>query len=436
VGAAQAATTRKLFGTDGVRGVAGEFVTAELALALARAATARVDAKRVLVIRDTRESGEMLEAAVAAGIAAAGADALLGGVLPTPGAPLLLGRYGFDLAVVLSASHNPYQDNGIKFFGGDGFKLSDAVELEIEGMLAATQPSARIGRVRRFHGALEDYLRALHERFAGLDLTGRRVLLDCANGSTFEAAPEMFRRLGAHVDVMAATPDGRNINAGCGSTHLDALRTAMAQGGHDAGFAFDGDGDRVLAVDRTGTVVDGDELIALAAKHLGVAGVAVTVMTNYGFHAAMRAAGIEVATTPVGDRYVLEALRERGWALGGEQSGHIIDMGFVPSGDGIASALLAMEALGGGDLQERHGMEKLPQRLVNVRVRDRGALESATDVHAAVERESAALEGRGRVLLRPSGTEPLVRVMVEAPTMDEAETVCSRLVALVEAKLT
>jgi phosphoglucosamine mutase len=433
---AATAASRKLFGTDGVRGVAGEFLTAELALALARAATARVDAKRVLVIRDTRESGEMLEAAVAAGIAAGGGDALLGGVLPTPGAPLLIGRYGFDLAVVLSASHNPYQDNGIKFFGGDGFKLSDAVELEIEGMLGAGHGGGRIGRVRAFHGALEDYLRALHERFLGLDLSGRRVLLDCANGATYEAGPEMFRRLGAHVDVMAATPDGRNINAGCGSTHLESVREAMAQGDYDAGFAFDGDGDRVLAVDRTGAVVDGDELIALAAKHLGVRGVAVTVMTNYGFHAAMREAGIEVATTPVGDRYVLTALRERGWALGGEQSGHIIDMGFVPSGDGIASALLAMEAIGDGDLHERHGMEKLPQQLVNVRVRDRTALESATEVHAAVGRESAALEGRGRVLLRPSGTEPLVRVMVEAPTTEEAESVCSRLVALVEAELT
>jgi phosphoglucosamine mutase len=433
---AATAASRKLFGTDGVRGVAGEFLTAELALALARAATARVDAKRVLVIRDTRESGEMLEAAVAAGIAAGGGDALLGGVLPTPGAPLLIGRYGFDLAVVLSASHNPYQDNGIKFFGGDGFKLSDAVELEIESMLGSPQAGARIGRVRAFHGALEDYLRALHERFLGLDLSGRRVLLDCANGATYEAGPEMFRRLGAHVDVMAATPDGRNINAGCGSTHLESVREAMAQGDYDAGFAFDGDGDRVLAVDRTGAVVDGDELIALAAKHLGVRGVAVTVMTNYGFHAAMREAGIEVATTPVGDRYVLTALRERGWALGGEQSGHIIDMGFVPSGDGVASALLAMEAIGDGELHERHAMEKLPQRLVNVRVRDRTALESATEVHAAVERESAALEGRGRVLLRPSGTEPLVRVMVEAPTTEEAESVCSRLVALVEAELT
>jgi len=438
--AAATAAPRKLFGTDGVRGLAGEFLSAELALSLARAATSRVqgpdEPARVLVIRDTRESGEMLEAAVAAGVAAAGGEALLGGILPTPGAPLLIERYRFDLAVVLSASHNPYQDNGIKFFGGDGFKLSDAVELEIEAMLAAPEAASRIGRVRRFHGALEDYLRALHERFAALDLAGRRVLLDCANGATFEAAPEIFRRLGAHVDVMAAEPDGRNINAGCGSTHLEPLQVALPTSGHDLGFAFDGDGDRVLAVDRTGAVIDGDEMIALAAKHLGVDGVAVTVMTNYGFHASMRTAGIEVATTNVGDRYVLEVLRERGWRLGGEQSGHIIDMGFVPSGDGIAAALLAMEALGDGDLHERHAMEKLPQTLVNVRVRDRAALDAAAGVHAAVEREAAALEGRGRVLLRSSGTEPLVRVMVEAPTADEAESVCARLVALVESELT
>jgi len=437
--ATAAAATRKLFGTDGVRGVAGEFLSADLALALARAATSRVQGEqpaRVLVIRDTRESGEMLEAAVAAGIAAAGGDALLGGILPTPGAPLLIERYGFDLAAVLSASHNPYEDNGIKFFGGDAFKLSDATEAEIEARIAAPMAAPRIGRVRRFHGALEDYLRALHERFAGLDLRGLRVLLDCANGATYEAGPEIFRRLGAHVDVIGAAPDGRNINAGCGSTHLDTLREAMAGGGHDVGFALDGDGDRVLAVDRTGTVADGDELIALAAKHLSVEGVAVTVMTNYGFHAAMKELGIEVATTPVGDRYVLEALRERGWRLGGEQSGHIIDMGFVPSGDGIAAALLTMEALGGGDLRDRHAMEKLPQTLVNVRVRDRMVLQSATVVHEAVERESAALDGRGRVLLRPSGTEPLVRVMVEAPTADEAAVVCERLVALVESELT
>jgi phosphoglucosamine mutase len=441
--------SRRLFGTDGVRGVAGEFLSAELALALARAATARIGTRsgpppRVLVIRDTRESGAMLEAAVAAGVAAAGGEALLGGVLPTPGAPLLIGRYGLDLGVVISASHNPYRDNGIKFFGGDGFKLSDETELEIEEALDAPAAGragtgSAIGSVQRLHGALEDYLRGLHQRFEGLDLSGLRILLDCAHGATYRAAPEIFRRLGADVDVLAADPDGRNINDGCGSTHVERLAGTMTEGAHDVGFAFDGDGDRVLAVDRAGAVVDGDELIALAALHLRASdrlpghGVAVTVMTNYGFHTAMRAAGVEVATTPVGDRYVLEALRERGWALGGEQSGHIIDMGFVPSGDGIAAALLTLEALAGADLADRHGMEKLPQKLVNVRMPDRGALAAATAAaREAIEREAAALEGRGRVLVRPSGTEPLVRVMVEAPTADEADATCERLVAAVE----
>jgi phosphoglucosamine mutase len=424
-----------------VRGVAGEFLTADLALSLARAATARVSTPaRVLIIRDTRESGEMLEAAVAAGVAAAGGEALLGGVLPTPGAPLLIGRYGLDLGVVISASHNPYRDNGIKFFGGDGFKLSDETELEIEDALEGPPANAQqIGSVRRLHGALEDYLRGLHERFERLDLAGRRILLDCAHGATYRAAPEIFRRLGAEVDVLAADPDGRNINDGCGSTHVERLADTMTEGRHDVGFAFDGDGDRMLAIDRSGAVVDGDELIALAALHLRKEdrlpgnGVAVTVMTNYGFHTAMRTAGVDVATTPVGDRYVLEALRERGWALGGEQSGHIIDMGFVPSGDGIAAALLTLEALAGADLAERHGMEKLPQRLVNVRMADRAALAAATAAAAeAIEREEAALEGRGRVLVRPSGTEPLVRVMVEAPTAEEADSTCERLVAAVE----
>lgn len=443
------AVARRYFGTDGVRGVAGEQLTAELTLALGRAATARATQQRqpadgpprVLVIRDTRVSGEMLEAAVAAGIAAAGGIALLGGVLPTPAAPLLIRRYGFDLGVVLSASHNPWRDNGVKFFGADGDKLSDAVEEEIEALLE--QPAAgggtgsEPGGVTTLHGTLEDYLRELHVRFKDLDLHGRRILLDCANGATHRAAPEIFRRLGAHVDVIANQPDGRNINDGCGSTHIEALADAVRDGGHDAGFAFDGDGDRVLAVDRDGTVVDGDELIALAALHLRDAGrlpgngVAVTVMANYGFHTAMRAAGIEVATTAVGDRYVLEALRERGWALGGEQSGHIIELGFAPSGDGIASALLTLEALADGDLAERHAMEKLPQTLVNVRLSDRAAVQRAADdpeMAAAVQRERDALEGRGRVLVRASGTEPLLRVMVEAPSAEEADATCERLV--------
>jgi phosphoglucosamine mutase len=431
---------RKLFGTDGVRGVAGELLTAELALALGRAATLQsaAQAPRVLVIRDTRESGEMLEAALAAGITAAGGDVLLGGVLPTPAAPLLLHRYRLDLAAVISASHNPYRDNGIKFFGADGFKLSDETESAIEARLdEAPAAATRIGRVRALHGTQEDYLRALHERFGALDLAGLDVVLDCANGATYRAAPEIFRRVGATVTALHDTPDGRNINAGCGSTHVDALAETVVAGGHAVGFAFDGDGDRVLAVDRTGTVVDGDELIALAALHLRTTGrlhgdgVAVTVMTNYGFHTAMREAGVEVATTQVGDRYVLEALRERGWALGGEQSGHIIDMDFNATGDGIAAALLTLEALRGADLADRHAMEKLPQRLVNVPVTDRDAAMASPQLAEANAREGKALEGRGRVLVRPSGTEQLVRVMVEAPSADEADAVCERLVAIV-----
>jgi len=398
-------------------------------------------APRVLVIRDTRESGEMLEAALAAGVASAGGEALLGGILPTPAAPLLLRRYGFDLAAVLSASHNPFEDNGIKFFGADGNKLSDASELAIEqGLEGGPAGRAGTGRIRALHGTLDDYLRALAERFSTLDLSGLDVLLDCANGATFRAAPEIFRRLGASVTTLADAPDGRNINLDSGSTHVERLAGAVLAGGHHVGFSFDGDGDRVLAVDRIGAVVDGDELIALAALHLREArrlpgnGVAVTVMTNYGFHAAMREAGIEVATTAVGDRYVLEELLRRGWALGGEQSGHVIELGFAPSGDGIASALLTLEALRGSDLADRAAMEKLPQRLVNVRVRDRRAAQQAPPVREAIEREQRGLEGRGRVLVRPSGTEALVRVMVEAPTAEEADAVCGRLVDVVRAE--
>ncbi len=431
---------RRLFGTDGVRGVAGELLTADLAVALGRAAAVQTGARapRVLVIRDTRESGEMLESALAAGVAAAGGDVFLGGVLPTPAAALLIGRYGFDLGAVISASHNPYRDNGIKFFGHDGFKLSDAAEAAIEDRLDEVGHGTRIGRIHALHGAAEDYLRELHSRFAALDLAGIDVALDCANGATHQVGPEIFRRLGASVTIVADEPDGRNINEGCGSTHVGAFAERVVAGGHRIGFAFDGDGDRLLAVDRTGAVVDGDELIALAALHLRAQGrlpgdgVAVTVMTNYGFHAAMAGHGIEVATTQVGDRYVLEELRARGWALGGEQSGHIIDMRFVPSGDGIAGALLALEALAGEDLVDRNAMAKLPQRLVNVRVRDRDAAIGSAELAEAVEAASQALEGRGRVLVRPSGTEQLVRVMVEAPDEAEADAVCARLVEVVE----
>ena len=445
---------RELFGTDGVRGRAGDFITAELALKLARAAVDRYHGgpngspgsrPQVLIVRDTRESGEMLESAIAAGVTAAGGDALMAGVLPTPAAPLLVRRHELALAAVISASHNPYEDNGIKLFAADGFKLDDDTEHEIEAALELP-PSVpeQIGRVRRLHGALEDYLRALHTRFAGLDLNRRRILLDCANGATFQAAPEIFRRLGAEVETMADEPDGRNINDGCGSTHLDAVIERTRTGGFEVAFAFDGDGDRVLAVDGEGEVVDGDELVALAALHLHRGdrlpggGVAVTVMTNYGFHTAMRDAGVEVATTAVGDRYVLDELRRRGWSLGGEQSGHIIELGFAPSGDGIASALLTLEALEGRDLRDRGAMEKLPQRLVNIRAHDRRTLTAAMEAPSltdAVAREESALMGRGRVLVRASGTEPLIRVMVEAPSQSETGEVCDRLTEVVKAVL-
>jgi phosphoglucosamine mutase len=443
---AHTSTGRRLFGTDGVRGRTGELLTAELALALGRAAvsTSGVENPQVLIVRDTRESGQMLEAALAAGITWAGGDAIFGGVLPTPGAALLARRLGFDIAAVVSASHNPFHDNGIKFFNGKGTKLDDDAEARIEAaVLADEEPPMveRVGRTRALRGAAADYLRELELRFKDLDLSGMRLLLDCANGAAYQVGPEIFRRLGADIDVVADEPNGRNINENCGSTHVEALAEVVKGGGYDAAFAFDGDADRVLAVDRNGVVVDGDEIIAIAALHLQQAGalpgpgVAVTVMTNFGFHRAMKDAGVEVVTTPVGDRNVIAALEQRGWALGGEQSGHIIDTRFVPSGDGVASALLTLEALRGKDLADRDAMAKLPQVLLNLTVADRGALEGAREVWEAVDRESQALEGRGRVLVRASGTEPLVRVMVEAPEKGECEAIAARLAETVVSEI-
>ncbi|MGB7684330.1 MAG: phosphoglucosamine mutase, partial [Solirubrobacterales bacterium] len=328
-------TARKLFGTDGVRGEAGTFLDAELATSLGRATVASLEAERpqVLIVRDTRESGPMLEAALAAGIAAAGGDALLAGVLPTPAAAILVKRLGLDLAAVVSASHNPYQDNGIKFFDHKGVKLADVVEARIESRLEEQLSGAHPGHVRELNGGLADYLRELEAAFR-LDLSGRKVVLDCANGATYRAAPAIFERLGAEVETLGDEPDGRNINAGCGSTHIEALAERVAASDAEIGFAFDGDGDRVLAVDGSGRVHDGDELIALAARGMAArgelgGGVVVTVMSNYGFHQAMEEAGIEVAVTQVGDRYVIDEMLRRGWQLGGEQSGHIIATDFV-----------------------------------------------------------------------------------------------------------
>ncbi len=418
----------------------GDLLTPDLAVRLGRAAALRDDAERpqVLIVRDTRESGPMLEEALAAGVAAGGGDAMLGGVLPTPAASVLTRRLSFDLAAVVSASHNPFADNGIKFFNSRGTKLADEAELEIEGLLDEAT-GERVGGVRSLEGAFDDYIRELRTAFP-LDLSGMRVAIDCANGATFRAAPVIFQALGADLIVTAVEPDGRNINADCGSTHPEALIEVVRSSGADIGFAYDGDGDRMIAVDGEGGLHDGDDLIALIALDLQKrgeldGGVAVTVMTNFGFMTTMEKAGIEVVQTQVGDRYVIEQLLERDWRLGGEQSGHIVWTDFTPTGDGIAASLLVLRALGGRRLQDVEPFERLPQRLENVQVKDRSAIEGATEVWKAVDEENAKLDGRGRVLVRPSGTEPLVRVMVEAPDEAECEAICKRLVQLVQREL-
>jgi phosphoglucosamine mutase len=424
---------RKLFGTDGVRGPVGELLTPDLAVRLGRAAALQAESERpqVLIVRDTRESGPMLEEALAAGVAAGGGDAMLAGVLPTPAASVLARRLSFDLAAIVSASHNPYADNGIKFFDSRGIKLDDAAEAAIEARLEE-QTGERVGGVRSLEGAFDDYIRELRSAFQ-LDLAGMRIALDCANGATYRAAPVIFAALGAELELSGVEPDGRNINADCGSTHPEGLIELVRSANADIGFAYDGDGDRMLAVDGAGKLHDGDDLIALVAKDLQKrgeleGGVAVTVMTNYGFLTAMRDAGIEVEQTQVGDRYVIEALRERDWRLGGEQSGHIVWTDFTPTGDGIAASLLVLRALGGRRLEDTDPFQRLPQRLENVRVADRGAIEGATELWSAVQEENDKLEGRGRVLVRASGTEPLLRVMVEAPDAEECEAVTNRLV--------
>jgi phosphoglucosamine mutase len=430
----------RLFGTDGVRGAVGELLTPDLAVRLGRAAALHADSDRpqVLIVRDTRESGPMLEEALAAGVAAGGGDAMLGGVLPTPAASVLARRLGFDLAGVVSASHNPFEDNGIKFFNSRGRKLEDSSEAAIEARIAAPT-GERVGGVRTLEGAFDDYIRELRTTFA-LDLSGLRVALDCANGATYRAAPVIFGALGADLELIGVEPDGRNINADRGSTHPEALIELVRGSGAHIGFAYDGDGDRVLAVDGAGSLHDGDDLIALIARDLQdrgelEGGVAVTVMTNFGFLTTMEAAGIEVAQTSVGDRHVIEALLERGWRLGGEQSGHIVWTEFTPTGDGIAAALLVLRALAGRRLEDVEPFRRLPQLLENVRIADRGAVDGAAQLWSAVEEENKKLEGRGRVLVRPSGTEPLLRVMVEAPDEGECEAITGRLVDVAQREL-
>lgn len=439
---------RKYFGTDGIRGVANKVLTADLALQVGRAAVAvlPVDGPRVLIGRDTRISGRMLEAALIAGICSAGGMVIRAGVVPTPAVASLVIREQADAGVVISASHNPYEDNGIKFFGASGFKLTDEQEAEMEAYLtgAAKLPEpGEPGPVERLAGATQSYIDSVLSSF-DLELSGFKVLLDCANGATYRTSPLAFEQLGASVTVVAAEPDGYNINRDCGSTHVGSLRERMQSGDHDVGFAFDGDGDRVIAVDHDGEVVDGDFVMAICANHLKNQGalpkdtIVTTVMTNLGFHQAVTDLGIEVKTTAVGDRYVLEEMLAGGFGFGGEQSGHIINLETGTTGDGLATALLLMRVMRetGAPLAElARIMERLPQKLVNIRVGNMAGLDAAEDIREAVEQESAALGKKGRVLVRPSGTEPVVRIMVEAPTADECDTICGRLAAVVEESL-
>jgi phosphoglucosamine mutase len=418
---------RRYFGTDGVRGVVGDFMTEELVERLGRAATLWSGRGRVFVGRDTRGSGPALEAAFARGVVSAGGNAVLGGVLPTPAVALLR----LDLGMVISASHNPPEYNGVKFFDAEGQKLSDHAEEQIEALLDAPA-SPRAGQVDRVGIAVDSYLEHVLERF-GSDLTGLRIAVDCANGAYSGIAPEAFRKLGADVVAIADDPDGTNINDGCGATALGLLQRTVRAGAFDLGVAFDGDGDRLLAVDGAGEIVDGDAIVAILALHLGVDTVAVTSMTNLGFHRLMAERRIRVVTTDVGDRYVLEALRREDAILGGEQSGHIIVLRDHVTGDGLAAALLLCRALEGGTLAERAAvMPRYPQVKENVEVRSR-ALPDA--ILAEAERLNAELDGGGRVLVRPSGTEPVVRVLAEAPTEAEAERLCGSIAALVRREL-
>jgi phosphoglucosamine mutase len=418
---------RRYFGTDGVRGVVGEFLTPELVERLGRAAATWTGAAKVFVGRDTRASGVELEEAFARGVVSAGGDCILGGVLPTPAVALL----ALDLGVVISASHNPPEYNGVKFFDSHGHKLSDTSEEQIEQLLTVA-PGIDQGRIEHVEVATDSYLTHVLDRF-GADLAGLRVVVDCANGAYAGLAPAAFARCGAVVHAIGDDPDGTNINVGCGATDLALLQQTVRDGEFDLGIAFDGDGDRMLAVDERGEIVDGDQIVAVLALDQQVDQVAVTVMTNLGFHALMREHGIRVHTTDVGDRYVLEALQREGAILGGEQSGHILFLRDHVTGDGLAAGLLLCRAIRGRTLSEAAGvMPRYPQVKENVEVAERKLTPA---VVAEVDRVNREWAGSGRVLVRPSGTEPLIRVLVEAEDTEVAREACGSIANLVRREL-
>jgi len=418
---------RRYFGTDGVRGIVGQSLTPGLVERLGKAAALWSGGGRVLVGRDTRASGRELEQALARGVASAGGVAVLAGILPTPAVALLR----LELGAVISASHNPPEYNGVKLFDGEGRKLTDAAEEEIEALLDAPAPGG--GAVQQVGDAADRYLAHVLDRFA-TDLGGLRLAVDCANGAYAGLAPRAFEQLGAQVTAVGNDPDGTNINVGCGATDLARLAEVVRGERLDLGIAFDGDGDRMLAVDERGEAVDGDQILALLALELGVEGVAVTTMTNLGFHRLMAEHGIRVVVTDVGDRYLLEALRREGLVLGGEQSGHLIWLDGHVTGDGLVAALLLCRALHGRRLSHAAALlPRLPQVMRNLPVSERRPLPAT--LQREVERLNDELGGRGRVLVRPSGTEPVVRVLAEAETARGAEDLCARIAALVKQEL-
>jgi phosphoglucosamine mutase len=442
----------RLFGTDGVRGVAGRDLTAALALELSVAA-ARVLTRggdgsrpRAVVGRDPRASGEFLEAAVVAGLASTGVDVVRVGVLPTPAVAHLTGEFGADFGVMLSASHNPAPDNGIKFFARGGQKLEDALEEEIEGMLGVPSTPAvgdRVGRVTDAHDGAERYIEHVLASVPH-SLKGLKVVVDCANGASALVAPEALRRAGAEVVAIGDQPDGHNINEGCGSTHLEVLQEAVRLHGADAGIANDGDADRCLAVDAEGRVVDGDQILAILAAEAKEAGklaqdtLVVTVMSNLGLKLAMEREGITVVETAVGDRYVLEEMKRGGFGLGGEQSGHVILLEHATTGDGVLTGLHLLAAMAHreqGLAELAKVMTRLPQVLINVPDVDKARAKDSEELAAAVRAAEEELGETGRVLIRPSGTEPKVRVMVEAPEQQQATAVAERLAAVVRSAL-
>lgn len=446
----------KLFGTDGIRGVANEYpMTSEMALRIGMATAhlfkRRGHNPRIIIGKDTRVSGYMLEHALVSGICSMGVDAYMVGPMPTPGVAFLTSNMRADAGIVISASHNPFQDNGIKLFSGDGYKLPDEKELEIEEMVLANDMKAlhpspkNLGKAYNLEGARGRYIVFLKNSFPKkYTLEGTRVVLDASNGATHRIAPKPFFEMGAEVHTIFAEPNGENINEGCGSQHPEKLAEEVIKRGADVGFAFDGDGDRVIAVDELGGILTGDRLIAICAGMMKEEGaltnnlVIDTVMSNIGFGLALKKLGIEKATAPVGDRYVLEMMKEKGASIGGEDSGHIIFLNHHTTGDGILSALQVLAAMKRAQkpLSELGAiMEVFPQRLINVDVPSKPEISTIPELVSVIEEVEKKLGDRGRVLVRYSGTQNMCRVMVEGPTDEETERYCNQIVAVVKEKL-